>query len=210
MKFYRTIFLLIFPLLGCTAGASPESEFWSWFQLNEEEIFNFESNQEVVFEKLAARMKKVNPSLTFEFGPKEGGIRDFVISADGIKESFPSVEKLYAAAPQLKKWKFIKFRPRREPSDIKYQEISVQAVSVTVAIAKDGEMAAITVLIPGYMESKRDSYAGIAFLMLDRALGEYDVETRVGEVDVAAPSAHYGQVSTLADLPQVFDGLLGR
>lgn len=210
MKFYRTIFLLMLSLLGCTAAASPEADFWAWFQQNEDEIFNFESNQEVVFDKLAARMQKINPSLTFEFGPKEAGVRDFVISADGIKDAFPSVEKLYAAAPELKKWKVLKFRPRREPFDIKYQGISVQAASVTVSIKRDGLKAAITVLIPGYTKSKHETYAGIAFLILDQALGEYDVETRVGAIDVAAPSEHYGQVRSLADLPKAFDELLGR
>ncbi|WP_444844263.1 hypothetical protein [Duganella caerulea] len=210
MKFFRTIFLLMLSLLGCTAAASPESDFWSWFQQNEGEIFDFENNQEIVFGKLAAQMQKINPSLTFEFGPKKDGIREFVISADGIKDAFPSVEKLYAAAPQLKKWRVIKFRPRREPFDIKYQGISVQAASVTVSVARDGAKVAITVLIPGYMESKRDSYTGIAYLILDQALGEYDVETRVGGIDVAAPSARYGQVHTLMDLPEAFDELLSR
>lgn len=46
--------------------------------------------------------------------------------------------------------------------------------------------------------------------MLDQALGEYDVETRVGVINVAAPSARYGQVLTLADLPKAFDELLGH
>ncbi|OFA01064.1 hypothetical protein DUGA2_43960 [Duganella sp. HH101] len=197
-------------LLARTAVASPESDFWTWFQQNEDEIFNFEKNQEVVFDKLAARMQKVNPSLTFEFGPKEDGKREFVVSADGIKKAFPSVEKLCAAAPQLKKWKVIKFRQRREPFDMNYGGISVRAATVTVSIARDGPKAALTVLIPGYTESKRESYAGIAFLILDQALGEYDVETRVGVIDVAAPSARYGQVRTLADLPKAFDELLGH
>jgi hypothetical protein len=197
-------------LVARTAVASPESDFWTWFQQNEDEIFNFEKDQEVVFDKLAARMQKVNPSLTFEFGSKEDGKREFVISADGNKKAFPSVEKLYTAAPQLKKWKVIKFRQRREPFDMNYGGISVRAATVTVSITRDGSKAALTVLIPGYTESKRESYAGIGFLLLDQALGEYDVETRVGVIDFAAPSARYGQVRTLADLPKAFDELLGH
>lgn len=89
MKLYRTFFLLMLSLLARTAVASPESDFWTWFQQNEDEIFNFEKNQEVVFDQLAARMQKVNPSLTFEFGPKEDSKREFVISADGVKRRSP-------------------------------------------------------------------------------------------------------------------------
>jgi len=210
MKFYHAIFLVMVSLLTRSANASPESDFWSWFKKNENVIFNYESNQEAVFDQLATQMHKVNPTLTFEFGPKDDGRREFVISADGIKDSFPSVEKLYAAAPPLKKWKIIKFRPRREPFDIKYQGILVQAASVTVAITRNGSKAALTVLIPGYTKAKHDSYAGIAFLILDQALGEYDVETRVGTIDVNAPSPQYAQTKPLKALPDVFDALLAR
>ena len=44
----------------------------------------------------------------------------------------------------------------------------------------------------------------IAFLLLDQTLGEYDVETRVGQIGVAAPSGSADAVS-LEQLPQAFD-----
>jgi hypothetical protein len=210
MKLYRTIFLLMLALVARNASASPESDFWTWFQKNEGEIYHFERNQEAVFDKLAARMHQVNPALTFEFGPIKDGKREFVISADGIKEAFPSVEKLHAAAPLLKKWKVTKFRPRREPFDIAYKGVSVQAASVTVVVQKEGTKIAAMMLIPGYTQSMHDTYLGIAFLILDQALGEYDVETRIGAINVSAPSGHFGKASTLAELPKVFDNLLGR
>lgn len=210
MKLYRTIFLLMLALVARNASASPESDFWTWFQKNEGEIYHFERNQEAVFDKLAARMHQVNPALTFEFGPIKDGKRELVISADGIKEAFPSVEKLHAAAPLLKKWKVTKFRPRREPFDIAYKGVSVQAASVTVVVQKEGTKIAAMMLIPGYTQSMHDTYLGIAFLILDQALGEYDVETRIGAINVSAPSGHFGKASTLAELPKVFDNLLGR
>ena len=210
MKLYRTIFLLMLTLVARSALASPESDFWTWFQQNEGEIYHFESNQEAVFDKLAARMHKVHPALTFEFGPINGGKREFVISADGIKDAFPSVERLHAAAPPLKKWKVTKFRPRRQPFDIDYKGLSVQAASVTVVVKREGTKIAALMFIPSYTQSKHDTYLGIAFLILDQALGEYDVETRIGAIDVSAPSARFGKSSTLAELPKVFDNLLGR
>jgi hypothetical protein len=210
MPLYRKIFLLFFTLFARNAAATPELNFWAWFQAHEEEVFNFERNQEAVFDKLAAQMRRVNPSLTFEFGPKKGDKREFVISADGIKDAFPSVEKLYAAAPPLKKWEVIKFRPRRDPSDINYQGIAVRAASVTISIKKQGAKVALTVLIPGYIESRHASYSGIAFLFLDQAIGEYDVETRVGVIDVAMPSARYADAIPLEDLPATFDKLFGE
>jgi len=187
--------------------STPEQNFWTWFKDNENDVFDFEKNRERTFDRLAAEMHKVNPSLTFEFGPKENGHREFVISADGIKEAFPAVESLYAAAPTLPRWKFIKFRPRRKPFDVSYAGVSVKARSVKVRVDPQGQTADITVFIPGYTAAERQAYTGIAFLFLDQALGEHDVETRVGKISVeAAPEA--GNTYSLESLPAVFDSLL--
>lgn len=59
--------------------------------------------------------------------------------------------------------------------------------------------------MPGYDEANRDTYAGIAFLLLDQALGEYDVETRVGFIDVRAPSPGLARLRSLQDSPMAFD-----
>lgn len=205
MNFSRSILLVIASILSGTAAASPESTFWIWFQKNEAMLFDFDKNSEIVFDRLTAEMHKINSSLTFEFGPKHNGKREFVISADGVRDAFPSVEKLYAAAPPLKKWRLTKFRPRREPLDINFQGISVEAASVAVLIEPDGSKAALTVLFPAYTKAKHDSFAGLAFLLLDQALGEFDVETRVGFVGVAAPSERYAQATSLKNLPEAFD-----
>ena len=173
-------------------------------------LFNFEKNQEVIFDQLQAEMQKVNSKLTFEFGPQEGGRREFVISADGVLDAFPGVEKLFAAAPPLKKWKVIKFRPRREPFDIDFQGVLVKAASVSVLLAPEGSKAAVTVLIPAYTSAKRDTFVGIAYLFLDQALGEFDVETRVGTIVVAAPAKQSAQARPLKDLPKTFDAFFAH
>ncbi len=119
----RAFVVTLMSILGFPGGrahASAEADFWKWFQTNEAMLFDFDRDQEAVFDRLAGEMHKVHQSLTFEFGPKENGRREFVISVDGIKDAFPSVEALYAAAPTLERWQFIKFRPRREPFDIEY------------------------------------------------------------------------------------------
>src|SRR5262249_42436684 len=170
----------------------------------EADLFDFERNQEAIFDRLAAEMHKVHPGLTFEFGPKENDRREFVISADGIRDAFPKVESLYAAAPTMARWKFVKFRPRREPFDIEYAGVSIKANTVSVSLHPDGQKAGLTVFIPGYNEGDHEIYAGIAFLLLDHALGEYDVETRVGFVEVKAPSPGPAQVRSLQELPKAF------
>ena len=196
---------------SCTsAHATPEEAFWKWFQKNETSLFDFEKDRDHIFDLLGAEMHKLNPNLTFEFGPKENGRREFVISADGIREAFPEVEALYAASPPLPRWKFIKFRPRRKPNDISYGGVVVKAASVSVLVEPNGRTADITVFIPGYTEAARKTYVTVAFLFLDEALGEYDVETRVGQVNVDSISKAPAQSYSLEVLPKALDTFLLR
>jgi hypothetical protein len=194
----------------CTGQSTltPEETFWKWFQSNENSLFDFEKDQERVFDRLGGEMRKINPNLTFEFGPKENGIQEFIISADGIKEAFPEVERLYAAAPSLPRWKFAKFRPRRTPLDITYQGVTVRAASVVVEVKAAGQMADLTVFIPGYTQSAHQTYVAITFLLLDEALGEYDVETRIGRVNVESAPESETQTCSLEDLPRTVDARL--
>lgn len=207
-----SMLLLTFMLTMCVAGpkGTPEQAFWKWFQSNESSLFDFEKDQENTFDRLGAEMHKLNPSLTFEFGPKENGRREFVISADGIKDAFPEVETLYATAPSLPRWKFIKFRPRRTPSDISYQGVTVKAASVSVQVKRNGEVADLTVFIPGYAQTEHKTYASITFLLLDEALGEYDVETRIGQINLESATSVPSQTTSLAKLPETVDKLLSH
>jgi hypothetical protein len=191
-------------------NVTPEEEFWKWFRSNESSLFDFENDQERLFDRIGAEMHKVNPYLTFEFGPKENGKREFVVSADGIREAFPEVERLYAAAPSLPRWKFIKFRPRRTPSDITYEGVKVRAASVVVEAKAAGQLADLTVFIPGYTQTAHNQYATITYLLLDEALGEYEVETRVGKVNVESATKASKQACSLEALPRTVDAVLAN
>lgn len=193
-------------LIACASGVS-EKRFWTWFQANEASLFEFQKNQPKIFDQLSAEMHKIHPALTFEFGPLKDGRREFIISADGIKDAFPKVEALYAAAPRLPRWKFTKFRQRGKPLDIAYEGISVKADAVAVMAQPDGAKAKVTVFLPDYGAAAHQRYQSIAFLLLDRALGEYDVETRVSEVQVASTAQVPAEAYSLDAFPKAFDGL---
>lgn len=174
--------VIIFSMIK--AQAAPEQVYWKWYQKNEDDLFNFEKNRDKVFYRLATQMKQVDQSVTFEFGPIVGGKREFVISADGIKDAFPAVERLFASAPKLERWVFIKFRPRRSPMDLDYEGVKAKVDDVFCTVEPDRGKAGVNVFIKGYQVGRKRQYTGIAFLMLDQALGEYDVETKVGFIEV--------------------------
>jgi len=207
VSFSRLLRVLV-PFIA-SAGSSqitPAQNFWKWFQGNEGALFDFEKDRDRTFDRLSAEMHKVDPSLTFEFGPKQNGHREFVISADGIRSAFPAVEALFAAAPKLPRWTFIKFRPRRPPYDITYGGVSVHAAAVLARAELHGATADITLFMPGYSDSN-SAYTAIAYLLLDQALGEYDVETRVGQVLIKPAEQAPRNASALSALPPSFDRL---
>jgi hypothetical protein len=195
--------------IGCSRE-SPEARFWAWFQNNQKVLFDFEQNQEQTFDLVAAEMHRVDPALTFEFGPKRDGRREFTISADGIRKAFPKVESLFAAAPSLPRWKFSKYRQRAKPLDLAYEGISIKADAVVVRVDRDGTGANVTMFLPGYSPGAQQKYESIAFLLLERALGEYDAGARVAKVQVAPTKEAPAEAYSLDTLPRAFDALFGN
>jgi hypothetical protein len=188
---------------------SPEEKFWEWFVSYENELFDLERNQENVFSQLQKALSEVNPDLTFEFGPIENGVRDFVISADGLKAAFPAVEKLYSCAPYSNKWRFIKFRPRRMPATVQIGTLTLESIDLNVVLEKDGQKIGLTIFGKGYKGNDDKQFQQAAFIMLDGILGEFDMETKVGFIEFRCfetPSAL--TKVTLEQLPEVFDNFI--
>lgn len=187
---------------------TPEQRFWRWFQEHDETLFRFEEDRERVFDRLAQAMRRVHPDLTFEFGPDEEGRRDFVVSAGGIRDAFPAVHALVDAAPQLPRWRVIRFRPRRDPRVVlSLGGAEVDADGVRVAVKPEGDRLGLTLVIEGYRETREHLYEQIGYLLLDNALGEHDVETRIGTIEFVAPRhAPAGALHPLVVLPGIVDG----
>jgi len=206
-KFTLTTIVMTFTLFSGNALAQGEEAFWKWFAANEKRLFAFEANQEAIFDELGAKMNQVNGDLTFEFGPVQNGKREFVISAGGIQSAFPAVETLYNKAPKLKRWVWVKFRPRRLPiSDLEYGGKRIRAGDVRYVMAKDGDKVGIVLFFDGYTEEEKDIFGQIGYLFLDESLGEYAVETQVGFIEFQSQeSKYFSRSSPLEDLPKQFD-----
>jgi len=189
-----------------------EKEFWNWFVQHEAELFRLrpdrEAEPESMFDKLASELQKVHPDLAFEFGPNETN-REFVISAGGIKRAFSSVAALVNSAPTLDRWQITAFRPRRDPVNVvEFRGKRVDPKDVQFTLLSNGKMPGVRLFIPGYRDADSD-IRQIGYLLLDEALGEYDVETSLGPIEMLSPEAHTeGRRFPLAELPKQFDELV--
>jgi hypothetical protein len=210
MKPLFALVLMGFFNLPLFAGETKEATFWRWFQKNESRLFSFEKDRERVFGDLAGALKKVDSDLTFEFGPVlSDGRREFVISAGGIKNTFPAVEALYSSAPKIDRWILVKFRPRRSPlNDLEFSGRKVRAADVHYLLFRDENPAKVGIMIffDGYREEERSVFGQIGYLFLDEALGEYDVEMRLGDIVFQARgSKYFEQARPLSELSKDFD-----
>ena len=186
---------------------SQEQQFWAWFQQRQEKLFNFELDQDRIFAELDSALAKVSQHLTFEFGPIVNGTREFVISADGIKADFPAIEALAAAAPVLPRWKIVKFRQRQTPiAGLTFAGKTVRPVDVEFCLLSNGRELGVYLFFDAYSEKEADIWRHIGFLLLDQALGEYDVATKVGPIGIFQSSAHpHAMRYRLPELPKTFD-----
>jgi len=174
-------------LISPSSYQSPEARFWAWFQAHEETLFSVVTGHEPVCAELKSELQRIQSDLTFEFGPVESGRREFVLSADGMREAFPAVISLAAAAPVLTRWTIVRFRPARpQYTKVRFGGLELDADSVQFVAERNGEKADLIISVPGYKATPRKVFEQAVFLLLDRMVGEYAVETGIGSVDVVA------------------------
>lgn len=212
MRIFLIFIVSFLAMAQAVYGGSKETVFWDWFSKNESRLYSFEKDQENIFDEISKELGKIDQDLIFEFGPVESdGRREFVISAGGIKSAFPKVESLYSSAPVLSRWKYTKFRQRRSPlNDISYGGVNIKVSDVYFNLYKDKEdKVGIIVFIKGQNKDQESIYANIGYLILDEAVGEYDVETKFGFIEFQSHESPYfsnaKKISELADrIDQIF------
>ncbi len=217
MRIYYFI-LLLFIIGSCinntkskeqSQNFTKEELFWKWFESKSNEYFEFESNQSILFNELEKQLKILHPNLTFVFSGIENNKREFIISADGIKDAFPKVESLVEAAPKMDKWDIIAFRPRLgTESSITYEGLTVKPEDIMFKYGTDTtkNKIGLEIFIRNYNEVD-DRYLYAAFLLLDNALGEYDVEMKIGYIEFNVLPKRYDDLNLVQfnELPKIVD-----
>jgi hypothetical protein len=192
-------------IISLFAKSDSEGHFWKWFSAHSDEYYNYPAEkQEILFDKISKELMKVNQGLTFEFGPIDSnGKRELVISADGIRSVFPSVISLVKKAPKFEKWKITAFRQRMEDYEIQFGKVKLGRKDVLFTYEKDGNKIDITLFVNGYQKS--GEYDQAVYLLLDSILGEYDVETQIGCIDINPQNGRENSLLSISELPKIVD-----
>jgi hypothetical protein len=167
--------------------------FWRWFKTNEAALarglasaVKGEADGHEAGAALAAALTRYHKGLVFEIGIRPEQLLDFVISADGIIERFPAVIALKNAAPESRLFEFTAFRQPHEDMILEMHGARFSAETARFALAASQgrpDRFDIDVYIdPQSLDQEQATQA--AFILLDATIGEYDMETLIGHIEV--------------------------
>ena len=167
--------------------ATPQEAFWAWFVENTDFLKQHDTNQDPVLDEVERRLHEVHKGLVFEIGQASDGIYDFIVSADGIQEVFPAVVELAKAAPRIEGWRIISFRPRMPDMQdriLNYGGLALTYGDIWYRSEEQGDKLGLSLFIRALTDENREILHVSAYLMLDAALGEFDVETKIGSIEI--------------------------
>ena len=163
------------------------AEFWDWFLKNEPLLYyrtEHKAERVDVLFQINEQLKKLNKHLVFELSPiQEGEFKEFIVSADGIKEAFRTVRLLIRYAPKHPNWRFIAFRPRLESNEL---SISMGTIDFSYDdlffryVLTDNEFG-IELNVRNFKQTAWEKNA--LFILLDALIGEYDAATEIDWVE---------------------------
>ena len=185
------------------------ADFWAWFVRNSAAIeretrgvSHDRGPSKLITSDLGQALERAHSGLVHEIGVHPDGCIELIISADGIKSAFAGVAAVVDAAPPLKGFRFTAYRPRSTPTtalnmfghDIGFEQVRYRSL-------QEGQRLGLDLFIDVEAEDKHRDM--MAFILLDMALGEFDVETGIGSVDVRAGAP--ADLKLLSELPAEFD-----
>lgn len=151
--------------------------FWSWFESKSSEYYHLEENRDELFQDLKEHLEEIEPFLVFEFSSVfPDGTREFVISADGMKDLFPTVKNIVKFAPPLKGWRIVEFKqPHPEIPEITCNNITVKIDDVYIRYEVFESLVGVEFHFRDFKES--EEWGIVPFILLDIILGEVDTAT---------------------------------
>lgn len=216
-----TFLIISLSLTSCTFDTDPlktESKmkstesvttFWHWFQDNIEQFNNLNETQEQILNELSDQLNRVDDNLVYEISMNKSGQRELIISADGIKESFPSVIELTNAAPEIPEWTITAFRPRVDITQytLKFNNRNLAAKDFYFWLDSEDQHIDLILFIPELTEDNHNELINASYLLLDMAIGEYDVTQKIRYIDHKPLSSKTDKTGLLplTELPHEFD-----
>ncbi len=188
-------------MTSCKRSSAPNQTFWQWFAENAESLRK-DDDMVRTMNRITHQLKSSHDGVIAEIG-RDGEAFTLVLSADGIKEYFPAVQELYATRPTVPGWNIVAFRQRSEPAPLEMNGKKISPDQLKFSSERQGAKLAIKVWVPGFTSD--DDMGQLLYLVLDHTIGEYDMETRIGGIELAPLESAPADARALTELPALLD-----
>lgn len=192
--------------------------FWDWFVAHEARLFEIQLDEHGAVSDdnmdqvvaLAEACSLIHPDLSVEIDHSANpALRRLIVSANGITQHFPMVEEIVDRAPKMTRWMAVKYRQRqRRINPLTLNGFTMKVEDVRFGITQQHSTGAfgIVIFIPGFTEEDRKSWTHMGFIFLDQVLGEFDVATKIQNVQFVSDRSHQSMDRLTYDaLPRIFD-----
>jgi hypothetical protein len=189
-------------------------EFWAWLVAHDDGL-RWPPNPNFV-EAIGDRLHAIHPSLAFELAKAEPPLLS--ISAAGDRSLFELVHRIVSCAPASLAVHVVAFRQRGPVAGVALKlpnggTLSSNDIWFRVERSDDSEAdLGLHVFVRDFPAENQGAWQEATYLLLDNALGEEDVVTKIAWIEWA-PLPHEPArrgLRPLADLPPTFDSMLGR
>ncbi len=154
-------------------------------------------------------LHKFNEDIYFEIGghPKDEKV-ELVISAEGIVEHFPAVEKLTSFAPEYKNWNIIAFKPPMGTGfSLNYRGKKFdpeKIIYIPLTAKQDPKAIGFNVCYPDFEESEKEIFVNGTYLILDTIIGEKSCALDIDHMEVIRTPENivdynFGHLSNIAE-----------
>jgi len=162
--------------------------FWNLFSEYSSLLLKLADPNHPLFTVMNKELSQIDGNVSFSLGEvREEDHRALIISANGVIDSFPAVERLISLAPKDPCWTFYKFMPRRLPlGDLTYDnKYLIPAKDVYYKLFKQTDsIYSIQVFLPGLRIEDTNAFNNMAMLILNASLGEFDLAVKIKHIKV--------------------------
>lgn len=164
--------------------------FWEYFSEVQNKLLNLEelpkNEVEKIFRNIQMRLMVIDRNLGFEISGKKDYRRDFIITANGLVDLFPTVRELIEKAPHFMVWSIFAFK-QKIPYDfsIKIGSIDVNSHDIFFNITENVEnknLLDLEIYLKNNEKIPENRRREVIYQLLDGILGEEDVETFIGVI----------------------------